>query len=121
MTLVPGKLTAVDTEGSSDRPASAKQAPVGTVWGGVPLRISEPGEASRAVPLGQLWAVCAPPPASHEGRWSSCPVRLRWCSAEWRPFALLFCLLFVSNSVHDANSSFSSAYFLFVSSLIHLR
>lgn len=45
MTLVPGKLTAVDTEGSSDRPASAKQAPVGTVGGGVPLRISEPGEA----------------------------------------------------------------------------
>lgn len=36
MTLVPGKLTAVDTEGSSDRPASAKQAPVGTVGGVFP-------------------------------------------------------------------------------------
>lgn len=36
MTLVPGKLTAVDTEGSSDRPASAKQAPVGMVGGVFP-------------------------------------------------------------------------------------
>lgn len=44
VTLVPEKVTAVDTEGSSDRPASTKQ-PRENGGGGVPLRLSKPGEA----------------------------------------------------------------------------
>lgn len=71
---------------------------------------------------GQSWAVCAPAPAFLEGRWSSRLLGLSWCSAELRPFALLSCLLFVSNSVHDTNSSFNSVYLLFVSCLsIYIR
>lgn len=58
--------------------------------GGVFLRISEPGEASRAVPLGRC-GLCVPHPLPPTGTVVLLPVRLRWCSAEWRPFALLFC------------------------------
>lgn len=107
VTLVPEKITAVDTEGSSDRPASTKH-PSENGGGAVRSRDSRGLSVLYLLPPTRDGG---PPP-----RWGSAGAQQNCV-----PLLCFSVYSFVSNSVHDANSSFNSAYFLFVSSLIHLH
>lgn len=96
VTLVPGKLTAVDTEGSSGPPSIRVQAPRGT--GGASPGFLSQAVSPRSCAPGTAVARCAPP-CLPRGTVVLLPgaaplVLSRICA----PLLLLFCLLFVSNS-----------------------